>query len=59
MSIQDEGFAVLPPEALHWRESNIMKIPNADPARIYPQDPRTLPQELAGHVWPPHGATHG
>jgi len=155
MSIQDEGFAVLPPEAQPWRESNIMKIPNADlmgalgagerlgarlwrlppwsantwhrhidswelyfllegpgrmrvgdrtltvprhgsvlvaphmlrqifndtpdeslwlivaapqegqsgakvdPARIYPQDPKTLPPELAGRVWPPHGATHG
>jgi mannose-6-phosphate isomerase-like protein (cupin superfamily) len=25
-----EGFAVLPPEAQRWRESNLMKIPNAD-----------------------------
>lgn len=30
MSLQDEGFAVLPPEAQRWRESNLMKIPNAD-----------------------------
>ena len=30
MSIHEDGFAVLLPEAQHWRESNIMKIPNAD-----------------------------
>jgi mannose-6-phosphate isomerase-like protein (cupin superfamily) len=30
MSPQDDGFAVLLPEAQHWRESNIMKIPNAN-----------------------------
>jgi mannose-6-phosphate isomerase-like protein (cupin superfamily) len=145
MSLEDEGFAVLPPEAQHWRESNIMKIPNAnllqdlgggdrlggrlwrlppfsantwhrhvdswefyfllegvgrmrigestvtvprygsvlvapgmlrqvfndadveslwlivgapqegqvDPSRVYPQDPKSLPAELGGRVWPP------
>lgn len=148
MALNDEGFALLEPEAQHWRESNLMKIPNADlmkdlggaermggrlwrlppfsantwhrhvdswelyfllegagrmrigertvtvpkhgcvlvaphmlrqifndtaaeslwlivaapqeaasvfndPARIYPEDPRSLPPELAGHVWPP------
>jgi mannose-6-phosphate isomerase-like protein (cupin superfamily) len=30
MSIHDEGFSVLMPDAQHWRESNIMKIPNAN-----------------------------
>ena len=30
MSPLQDGFAVLPPEAQHWRESNIMKIPNAN-----------------------------
>ena len=30
MAIHDEGFAVLLPEAHHWRESNIMKIPNTN-----------------------------
>jgi len=30
MSIHEDGFAVLRPEAQHWRESNLMKIPNTD-----------------------------
>lgn len=30
MSIHEKGFAVLPPDSQHWRESNIMKIPNAN-----------------------------
>ena len=149
MSLQDDGFAVLPPDAQRWRESNLMKIPNTnlledlggsdhfggrlwrlppfsantwhrhvdswelyfllegvgrmrigerivtvprygsvlvaprmlrqifndtpaeslwlivaapqeepsvlktDPARIYPEDPKSLPAELGGRVWPP------
>ncbi len=30
MSLDDDGFALLLPDAQHWRESNIMKIPNAN-----------------------------
>jgi mannose-6-phosphate isomerase-like protein (cupin superfamily) len=30
MSLHDGGFALLLPEAQHWRESNLMKIPNAN-----------------------------
>jgi mannose-6-phosphate isomerase-like protein (cupin superfamily) len=30
MSLDDDGFTFLPPDAQHWRESNIMKIPNAN-----------------------------
>jgi len=151
MSLNDEGFAVLMPEGQRWRESNIMKIPNAnllqdlggsdrlggrlwrlppfsantwhrhvdswelyfllegvgrmriggntvtvprhgcvlvaprmlrqvfndtseealwlivaapqeqadlgaDPSRVYPQDPKSLPPELAGRAWPPKPA---
>ena len=152
MSLHDEGFAILLPDAQHWRESNIMKIPNTnllqdlggsehlgarlwrlppysantwhkhvdswelyfllegagrmrvggrtitvprsgcvlvaphmlrqvfndtpdeslwlivaapqegrsgtkvDPSHFYPQDPKSLPSELAGHVWPPREA---
>ena len=27
--------------------------PGLVPSDVYPEDPRTLPPELAGHVWPP------
>jgi len=30
MSLEADGFAVLLPDAQRWRESNIMKIPNAN-----------------------------
>jgi mannose-6-phosphate isomerase-like protein (cupin superfamily) len=30
MSIHDDGFSVLLPDAQHWRDSNIMKIPNVN-----------------------------
>jgi hypothetical protein len=30
MSLLDDGFALLMPEAQHWRPSNLMKIPNAN-----------------------------
>jgi len=30
MSPLDDGFAVLLPDGQHWRESNLMKIPNAN-----------------------------
>jgi mannose-6-phosphate isomerase-like protein (cupin superfamily) len=30
MSSHDDGFAVLPPDGQHWREWNLMKIPNAN-----------------------------
>jgi mannose-6-phosphate isomerase-like protein (cupin superfamily) len=30
MGLNDEGFELLLPDARHWRESNIMKIPNTN-----------------------------
>lgn len=30
MSLQEDGFSVLLPDAQQWRESNIMKIPNTN-----------------------------
>jgi len=30
MSLEDDGFAVLLPEAQEWRESNLMRIPNTN-----------------------------
>ncbi len=30
MSIHDDGFSVLLPDAQHWRDSNIMRLPNAN-----------------------------
>ena len=53
MSLHEEGFAVLPPDAQHWRESNIMKIPNADLLRDLGGRDR-----LGGRLWrlPPYSA---
>ena len=53
MSIHEAGFAVLLPEAQHWRESNIMKIPNADLLRDLGGSER-----LGGRLWrlPPFSA---
>jgi mannose-6-phosphate isomerase-like protein (cupin superfamily) len=53
MSIHEDGFAVLLPEAQHWRESNIMKIPNADLLRDLGGSER-----LGGRLWrlPPFSA---
>lgn len=53
MSLQDEGFAVLPPEAQRWRESNIMKIPNTDLLQALGGADR-----IGGRLWrlPPYSA---
>ena len=53
MALQDEGFAVLPPEAQKWRPSNIMKIPNANLLQDLGGD-----QRLGGRLWrlPPFSA---
>jgi mannose-6-phosphate isomerase-like protein (cupin superfamily) len=53
MSLHDEGFAVLQPDAQHWRESNIMKIPNANLLQDLGGNDR-----LGGRLWrlPPFSA---
>jgi mannose-6-phosphate isomerase-like protein (cupin superfamily) len=53
MAIHDEGFAVLLPDAQHWRESNIMKIPNANLLQDLGGEDR-----LGGRLWrlPPFSA---
>lgn len=46
------GYFVIPPEELHWRPSNMMKIPNADFLE------RTKSQYLGARLWrlPPMSA---
>jgi mannose-6-phosphate isomerase-like protein (cupin superfamily) len=46
------GFQVIKPEDLHWRESNLMKIPNADFLE------RTGSENLSARLWrlPPKSA---
>ena len=53
MSLHDDGFALLLPDAQHWRESNIMKIPNANLLQDLGGDDR-----LGGRLWrlPPFSA---
>jgi mannose-6-phosphate isomerase-like protein (cupin superfamily) len=53
MPLHEDGFAVLHPEAQHWRESNIMKIPNADLLRDLGGS-----ELLGGRLWrlPPYSA---
>ncbi len=53
MSIQDDGFAVLTPDALQWRESNIMKVPNANLLQDLGGS-----EHLGGRLWrlPPYSA---
>jgi len=53
MSIDDDGFATLPPEAQRWRESNIMKIPNTDLLRQLGGS-----AHMGGRLWrlPPYSA---
>jgi len=53
MTINDDGFAVLLPEAQQWRESKMMKIPNADLLRDLGGSDR-----LGGRLWrlPPYSA---
>ena len=52
MSIEDEGFSVLMPDAQNWRESNLMKIPNADFLE------RTGSENMGARFWrlPPQSA---
>src|SRR3954465_11061123 len=47
-----QGFHVINPPDLHWRESNLMKIPNADFLE------RTGSENLAARLWrlPPKSA---
>jgi len=40
-----EGYHVIPPEDLHWRPSNLMKIPNADYLE------RTGSENLSARLW--------
>lgn len=53
MSLQDDGFAVLHPDEHRWRESNIMKIPNADLLQDLGGS-----EQLGGRLWrlPPYSA---
>lgn len=53
MSIDDDGFAVLPPDEQRWRRSNIMKIPNANLLEDLGGSAR-----LGGRLWrlPPYSA---
>ena len=53
MSLHEDGFAVVLTEAQHWRESNIMKIPNADLLKDLGASDR-----LGGRLWrlPPYSA---
>jgi len=47
-----EGYFLIKPEDLHWRESNMMKIPNADFLE------RTKSENLGARLWrlPPKSA---
>ena len=40
-----EGYFLITPDELHWRPSNIMKIPNADFLE------RTKSENLGARVW--------
>src|SRR5439155_3728714 len=53
MSLHDEGFSVLLPDAQQWRESSVMKIPNADLLKDLGGS-----QHLGGRLWrlPPYSA---
>ena len=53
MSIHDDGFSVLPPGAQRWRDSKIMKIPNANLLEDLGGSDR-----LGGRLWrlPPYSA---
>src|SRR6266513_4525645 len=48
-----EGYFLITPEDLHWRPSNIMKIPNADFLE------RTKSENLGARLWrlPPNSAS--
>jgi hypothetical protein len=53
MPVRDDGFAMLLPSEQHWRESNIMKIPNADLMKQLGGA-----DKLGGRLWrlPPYSA---
>jgi mannose-6-phosphate isomerase-like protein (cupin superfamily) len=53
MSIHDDGFSVLLPDAQQWRDSNIMKIPNANLLNDLGGS-----DKLGGRLWrlPPYSA---
>jgi mannose-6-phosphate isomerase-like protein (cupin superfamily) len=53
MTLDGDGFAVLLPDAQAWRESNLMKIPNANLLQDLGGD-----QRLGGRLWrlPPFSA---
>ena len=53
MSLDADGFAVLLPEAQHWRPSNLMRIPNTDLLRALAGE-----THLGGRLWrlPPYSA---
>jgi len=53
MSLQDDGFTVLPPDEQRWRESSLMKIPNADLLRQLGGS-----DKMGGRLWrlPAHSA---
>ena len=53
MSLHDDGFAILTPDAQYWRESNIMKIPNTNLL-----EQLGASQILGGRLWrlPPYSA---
>ena len=53
MSLHDDGFELLLPDAQRWRESNIMKIPNANLLQDLGGSDR-----LGGRLWrlPPFSA---
>ena len=52
-ALEEKGFAVLPPDEQRWRESNIMKIPNADLLKDLGGAER-----MGGRLWrmPPYSA---
>lgn len=53
MPLHDDGFAVLQPEAQRWRESSIMKVPNANLLEDLGGS-----EHLGGRLWrlPPYSA---
>ena len=53
MSIQDDGYAILPPDSQRWRESNIMRIPNTNLLEDLGGG-----QTMGGRLWrlPPYSA---
>jgi len=48
------GYCIIKPEDLHWRLSNLMKIPNADYLE------RTVSENIGARLWrlPPEKREH-